>query len=153
MKVDKLIAAPRKARPARLRSTPETARLRDSEETDTVRTTVNLQRTPAGSITVWVEAPDASAGGIELDALNPEIAGVRGFISWAKEQLGRQKEKRGARVELQPTNEGTFLRVRSRSRAGALNLDEIKVDTRVLRWAKACVRPPARKNRPVKAWA
>jgi hypothetical protein len=78
---------------------------------------------------------------------------VRGFIGWAKDQLGRQKEKRGARVELQPTNHGTFLKVRSRGHAGAVNLDEIEVDTRVLRWAKACLRPPPRKRRPVKSWA
>jgi hypothetical protein len=127
--------------------------LRDSRETDVVRTTVNLQRTPGGSITVWVEAPDGVAGAIDLDSLDQRSPNARGFVSWAKEQLGRNKAKRGASVDLEPRNEGTFVRVKSRRYSGALNLDEIEVDTRVLRWAKACLRPPARKRRPVKAWA
>jgi hypothetical protein len=127
--------------------------MRDSQETDIVRTTVNLQRTPGGSITIWVQAPDGVAGGIDLDALDHRTANARGFVSWAKEQLGRNKAKRGARVDLEPRNEGTFLRVKSRRHSGALNLDEIEVDARVLRWAKASLQPPARKRRLVKAWA
>ena len=118
-----------------------------------MRSTVNLQRTPAGAISVWVEAPDGVAGAIELESLDQGNPNARGFVSWAKEQLGRNKAKRGASVELEPRNEGTFLRVKSRRYSGALNLDEIEVDTRVLRWAKACLRPPARKRRPVREWA
>jgi hypothetical protein len=127
--------------------------LRDSRKPDTVRSTVNLQRTPAGSITVWVEAPDGVTGGIELESLDQKNPNARGFVSWAREQLGRSKAKRGASVELEPRNEGTFLKVKSRRYSGALNLDEIELDTRVLRWAKACLRPPARKRRPVREWA
>ena len=136
-------------RPGRVRKSA----LRDSRETDVVRSTVNLQRTPAGSITVWVEAPDGVAGGIELDSLDQRNPNARGFVAWARDQLGRNKAKRGANVELEPRNEGTFLRVKSRRHFGALNLDEIELDTRVLRWAKACLRPPARKRRPVREWA
>jgi hypothetical protein len=127
--------------------------LRDDPETDIVRTTVNLQRTPGGSITIWVEAPDGVAGGIDLDALDHRNPNARGIVSWAKEQLGRNKAKRGASVELEPRNEGTFLAVKSRRYSGRLNLDEIEVDARVLRWAKASLRPPKRKRRPVKEWA
>jgi hypothetical protein len=136
-------------RPGRVRKSAP----RGSQETDVVRSTVNLQRTPAGSITVWVEAPDGVAGGIELDSLDQRNPNARGFVAWAREQLGRNKAKRGANVELEPRNEGTFLRVKSRRHSGALNLDEIEVDTRFLRWAKACLRPPARKRRPVREWA
>jgi hypothetical protein len=134
---------------------PRRAPLREPrrvEETDTVAATVNLQRTPAGSITVWVEAPDGAAGGIELESLDQRNRGARGLVAWAKEQLGKRQTRRGARVELEPREGGTILRVKSRGSAGAINLDEIEVDARVLRWAKACLRPPARKRRPVKAW-
>lgn len=120
---------------------------------ETVAARVNLQRTPAGSITVWVQAPDGVAGGIELEALDQRNPGARRFVAWAKEQLGRRKTKGGANVELEPRENGTILRVKSRRYAGALNLDEIEVDARVLRWGKACLRPPARKHRPVKALA
>jgi hypothetical protein len=118
---------------------------------ETAAATVKLQRTPAGSITVWVEAPDGVAGGIELESLDQRKAGARGFVEWAKEQLGRRKTKSGAKVELELREEGTILRAKSQRYAGALNLDEIELDARVLRWAKACLRPPARKRRPVKA--
>jgi hypothetical protein len=119
---------------------------------ETVAATVNLQRTPTGSITVWVEAPNGAAGGIELESLDQRNPGARGFVAWAKEQLGRRK-KGSAKVELEPREEGTILRVKSRRSAGALNLDEMELDARVLRWAKACLRPPARKRRPVKSLA
>jgi hypothetical protein len=136
-------------RPSRIRKSAP----RGSRETEIVRSTANLQRTPAGSITVWVEAPDGVAGGIDLDSLDQRNPDARGFVSWAREQLGRNKAKRGANVELERRNEGTLLRVKSRRHSGALNLDEIEVDARVLRWAKACLRPPARKRRPVREWA
>jgi hypothetical protein len=117
---------------------------------ETVTATVNLQRTPAGSITVWVEAPNGAAGGIEVESLDQRYPAARGFVAWAKEQLGRKK-KGSAKVELEPREEGTILRVKSQRSSGALNLDEMELDARVLRWAKACLRPPARKRRPVKS--
>jgi len=125
---------------------------RRDDESETVAATVNLQRTPGGSITVWVKAPDGEAGGIELDQIDRRRAGARELIAWAEEALGRRKARGGVRVELEPRNEGTFLRAKSRRREAAVNLDEIAVDARVLRWAKACLRPPARRRRPVRAW-
>jgi hypothetical protein len=143
MRSDKLIA-----RPAPIRRNGR----EQSRDGGIVTASVNLQRTPAGSITVWVEAPNGAAGAIELDNLDKRNRGARCFVAWAEEQLGRNRSKRGARVELEPRNEGTFLRVKSRRNAGALNLDEIELDARVLRWAKAQLRPPARKGRPIKEW-
>jgi hypothetical protein len=138
---------------ARGRSAQRRVEKPETREAETVAASVNLQRTPAGSITVWVEAPDGVAGGIELETLDKRNPGARGFVAWAEEQLGRRKSKDGAKVELEPREEGTILRVKSRRSAGAVNLDEIEVDARVLRWAKACLRPPARRRRPVKTLA
>jgi hypothetical protein len=126
---------------------------RRGENGDAVAATVNLQRTPAGSITVWVEAPDGSAAGIELDQLDRRNPGARALVGWAREQVGKSRSRRGARVELVPRNEGTYLRVKSRRHEGAINLDEVELDARVMRWAKAALRPPARRRRPVRAWA